>query len=510
MHVIFWTSTSSNMDVISRYIGPYKLKHWLKKYGYQSQVIDFVKYLSGENLYLATKKFITKDTLCIGVSVTFLAAFLVRWRDGRLSPFPEHVIKVAYRIKKEFPHIKFVLGGYGSEHVFGGNIFEDTIMSYTESSEDIFLEYLNYLKHGSEPPLHREVSSYYHVSEDYVKNNDVRPRRHFYQARTKIYNIERDDFKFDQMDAILPKEALPLDISRGCIFACRFCNYPHLGKSKTDYIRGMEYIKEELVYNYENFGTQFYMVLDDTFNETQVKMQAFVDMTKSLPFSIEYSAYLRADLIDRFPDTAYMLSESGLWGAFHGLESLHPYASNLVGKAWSGRKARDYIPRLYHDIWQGRIPMHLNFIMGLPKEDLNYVLDTVNWVRDHKIYNIGYERLGLVNPESSGRFSILSEFDRNATKWGFTFIEGLGSDRTAWVNETWTPLTLTDSYNKVNEHIDNLRLRKATVWNLGNMQMMGYSKEFLTTVPRGHYDMVEFADRRARAYRDYYNLLMSL
>lgn len=510
MHVIFWTSTTSNMDVISRYIGPYKLKHWLKKSGYTSQVIDFVKYLTAENLYLATKKFITKDTVCIGVSVTFLAAMLVRWRDGRISPFPEHVIKVAYQIKKEFPHIRFVLGGYGSEHVFGGNIFEATIMSYTESSEDIFIEYLDYLTKGREPPPSREVNYFYHLSEEYLKNNEVKPRQHFYQARNKIYNIETDDFRFDTMDAILPREALPLDISRGCIFACRFCNYPHLGKSKTDYIRGMDYIGQELAYNYETFKTQAYMVLDDTFNETQVKMQAFADMTASLPFSIEYSAYLRADLIDRFPDTADMLAASGLWGAFHGLESLHPYASNLVGKAWSGRRARDYIPRLYHDLWRGQIPMHLNFIMGLPKEDLKDVMSTIDWFRDNKIYNIGYERLGLVNPKSSGRYSILSEFDRNATKWGFTFIDGPGSDLTAWTNETWTPINLTESYRIVNEYIDNLKLRKATVWNLGNMQMMGYSKEFLMTVPRDHYDMVEFADRRSKTYKNYYNLLMSL
>jgi hypothetical protein len=170
------------------------------------------------------------------------------------------------------PNIKFVLGGYSSEHLYGSGLFDATIMSYTDASEDIFVEYLDFLFDKGTEPEFKLITKYF--------NSAGLPRKHYFTAKNKVYSIEVDDFKFTKQHAVLPGEALPLDISRGCIFACRFCNYPHLGKSKTDYIRGMEYVKEELIYNYENFGTTNYMILDDTFNETLVKMDAFYKMVE--------------------------------------------------------------------------------------------------------------------------------------------------------------------------------------------------------------------------------------
>ena len=512
MDAIFWSSTTSDWDVISRYIGPYKIARWIEKYGYSSQVIDFVNYLDEYQLYTATKKFITKDTLVIGISTTFLVANLIKWSDGSISPFPEHVLKTARLLKDEHPNIKFVLGGYGSEHIYGGDTFSACIMSYTEASEDIFLEYINHLKFKTEPPLSTIITSYYHLSADYIKNNKIKHRVHYNKARKKIYNIEVDDFKFKKQDAILEGEALPLDISRGCIFACRFCNYPHLGKGKLDYIRGMEYIKQELIYNYENFKTSNYMILDDTFNETPQKMQSFLEMTKSLPFKINYSAYLRADLINRFPDTAYMLKESGLWGAFHGLESLHPYASNLVGKAWSGKDAREFIPKLYHDLWNSQIPQLLNFIVGFPKEGPEDVFETLRWFKDNNLYSIGYEKLGLNNPKLSHRYSILSEFEKNSEKYGFTFMDDVNTygKRLSWFNETWQPDLLVKTHQNIYNFIDSNKLRKATIWNLGNLQLLGYNKDYLLKTPKSDYDMNNLNSRRSGVYQQYYEKLMNL
>jgi hypothetical protein len=251
MDAIFWNSLNGGNDLISRYVGPYKINHWIKKHGYTGQVIDFVNYLTEEELYLSTKKFITSDTLVIGVSATFITyntegvtnGFRHRWKNGFYSAFPENVFNALKRIKTEYPNIKFVLGGYSSEHMYGGGLFDATIMSYTEASEDIFLEYLDFLKKGTEPPFSKLIMSYAHVA----PGIPVKSRIYYYQARNKVYNIEHDDFRFSKQDAVLFGETLPLDISRGCIFACRFCQYPHLGKGKLDYTRGMEYIKDELI-----------------------------------------------------------------------------------------------------------------------------------------------------------------------------------------------------------------------------------------------------------------------
>ena len=514
MDAIFWSSTISNMGVISRYVGPYKLKHWIKKSGYTSKVIDFLDFLTEEQLYAATKRYITQDTLLLGISTTFLTTTFKKWSNGKWNPLSEHIHNVARRIKNEYPKIKITIGGYGSDNLFVGNLVEASIMSYDSASEDIIVEYLDHLKYDTAPPKHKTISTFYNLSEEAAALIKPNPRPHFDEPNVKKYSIEQDDFRFEEDDCILPGETLPMDISRGCIFACRFCNYPHLGKSKLDYIRGFEYVRDEMINNYEKFGTTSYMILDDTFNETEVKLKAFKEMTDTLPFKITYSAYLRADLIDRFPNTAYYLQYSGLWGAFHGLESLNPQASNIVGKAWSGKHAREFIPKLHHDIWKKEIPIHLNFIMGLPGEDMNFVKSTIDWTQDNEIYNIGYERLGLVNPKNMGRFSILSEFDRNSTKWGFHFLSDEEikarkiDSRSGWYNETWQPDTLTRDYAQVKNIIKNRKLEKATVWNLGNLQMMGYNKEFLMSTPREDYDMDLFRQRKSKTYSDYYKMLM--
>ena len=101
MDVIFWNSPPDG-DFFSRYIGPYKLVHWIKKHGIESQVIDFITKLSEEQLYQITKKFITTDTLVLGISTTFLTMKSHVDSEGKSSPFPPHILKTVIRLKSEY------------------------------------------------------------------------------------------------------------------------------------------------------------------------------------------------------------------------------------------------------------------------------------------------------------------------------------------------------------------------------------------------------------------------
>jgi len=502
MDVIFWNSDPQDWSYFTRYIGPYKIAHWIRKHGYSTQVVDFIVHMTEEQLYESTKKFITSDTLVIGVSSTFMAFKMHRWPDGTLASFPKHIIDVGLRLKREYPHIKFVIGGYGADHLYMGGIPDATIMSYTTACEDIFIEYLDHYRKGTPLPIGKLHTNYYGLQ----SIQKPKFRMMYDTARNPKYNIEHDDFKWTERDLILSNEPLPLDVSRGCIFACRFCQYPHLGKGKLDYIRGMEYIKDEIVDNYNKFGTTNYMVLDDTFNDTEVKMRSFNDMVQTLPFKISYSAYLRADLIDRFPDMAYLLKESGLFGAFHGLESLHPYASNLVGKAWSGKRAREYIPKLYHDLWESKIPMTLSFIVGLPKETADDLWSTQRWVEDNDLYTVVFHKLGLFGSNNKNtKYTIQSEFDRNSEKYGFKFTPG-----NSWYNETWSEDRAMQVTKELHEHNKKTNYRKTSIWNLGTMTSLGYSKEFLIKTPMKDIDSVELKRLNWLRYSEYFDRLMKL
>ena len=248
MNVIFWSALQNSFLYAQRYIGPYQLSHWLRKHGHSSQVIDFVvkgsqaKY-KVSTLMKLTEKFITGETQVIGISSTF---FMKR-------EFPTNIASALKKIKKKYPNIKLVLGGNKAE-TYSPEItalFDCVVVGL---AEDILLELVEFYKTGQGEPI--GVRELPHKIKFYRDSNQKR------------FNIEDSDFKWADNDLIMPGEVLPLEISRGCIFKCKFCQYPLLGRSKNDYTRKMEHIEAELRDNYERFGTTNYYLLDDTFNDT--------------------------------------------------------------------------------------------------------------------------------------------------------------------------------------------------------------------------------------------------
>jgi radical SAM superfamily enzyme YgiQ (UPF0313 family) len=323
----------------------------------------------------------------------------------------------------------------------------------------------------------------------------------------KNYNIETDDFKFSENDCILPGEPLPLDVSRGCIFACRFCQYPHIGKKKLDYIRGMSYIEEELLYNYEKFGTTRYYILDDTFNDTEYKMKEFYTMTQRLPFEITFTAYARADLIQRFPDTAYMLQESGASGMFFGIESLHPDASKIVGKGWSGQHAKQFVPSVYHDIWKKQILVHTNFIVGLPKEPLSSIQSTVDWYIQNDLHSIEFAMLTINGPDiNSSKYTIESEFDKNYQKYGFEFYYSTKHKKMLWKNDCWDAY---DAYHATKDFSEQVKpYRRTHAWLSQGMMWAGHSIQDLRNKKLIDLPTSVCDNFSVSAYKNYYNCIM--
>lgn len=471
MNAIFYNGLFG-FDRLSRSIGPYKIAHWLRKHGYTAQVIEFVNCLDEETLYTLTKKFITSETKIIGFSTTFMIWEKYIHSDGNEYRYPEHILKVLRRIKEEHPTIKIVTGGYQSDTLPSYGIIDASIMAYKTASEEVFLEYLEHLIYGRPPPP--------------SKRSFWDPRPVFNQSSKNIYNIELDDFKFIKQDCILPNEPLPLDVSRGCIFACKFCQYQHIGKKKYDYVRNMSYLEEELLHNYNEFGTTNYLLLDDTFNDTQIKLEEFHAMVNRLPFKINFVSYLRCDLIHRFPDTAHILKESGLFGAHFGIETLHPEASNLIGKAWSGKYAREFVPELYHNIWKKEVPVHTNFIVGLTHDTEENVFDTIKWFMDNKLHSMAFEGLGIYGRKAKPGYEIESEFDKNPSKYGYTVLEPIGNDRFPdWTTNNWTrsqALTIAEKANTIISPV-----KKTGTWQIPGLLWYGASKNEIINFTLGQY-----------------------
>ena len=485
MDAIFWNDCPHNL--LYRYIGPYKVSHYLRQHGYDTQVIDFVTNFTEEELWNATIKFITPDTLMLGVSVTFIAEKSYQHADGITRKISIPMLSVLKKIKLEYPKIKLILGGYNADTMEHYGVFDASISSY---GEDISLELMNFYQGtGVEPQSVKKIPAF-----------GTRPALNYYQANNSKYNIEADSFQFTKQDCIMPGETLPIEISRGCIFKCTFCNHRNLGRGKLDYLRSFDCIKNELLYNYENFKTTNYYIICDTFNDTEYKMGEWYKMISSLPFKINYSAYLRADLIHRFTDIAHQLKETGLTGAFHGLESLHPEASKSVGKAWSGRYAREFIPKLYHDLWEGKISQHLNFIIGLPNDTRSSMASTIDWFLDNKLHSIRFEALSL--KENPTRHP--SEFEKDAKKYGYHFDEQ-GVWHLDYINWTEANALMSTFNNLLKNHI------KLPNWELHSI--LSYSKidkNILINTPLQNLNWSQISQEKKIFLIEYQKLVLAL
>lgn len=487
MDVVIWTNgpESPDRNLLSRYIGAYKMAWYVRSHGYTAQVIDHIVNLTSNELYEYTKKFINKDTAILAISTTFLCQNLYKWPyiKGQRS-IPYHVFFVLHRIKAEHPNIKIVLGGYRHNSASGWGLIDAAISGY---AEDTFLELLEHLKLGKDEPI-------------YSANLD-RKWKVYSKPRNIRHNIMTDQHLFVDQDCILPNESLPLEISRGCIFHCKFCNHMLLGRKKFDYLRDFEFVKNEMVYNYEKWNVTNYFIICDTFNDTTQKMDSWYNTVKSLPFDINYATYLRADLLHRFPEVPIQLKEAGLIGAFHGIESFGEQASASVGKAWSGKFGRDWLPTLYHDIWEKKVYQTLGFIIGLPGDTKQDIIDTAHWFVKNDLYNINFTNLSL-----SANSDLPSEFEKDYKKYGYSFKD----DPSIWYSDYWSKDQVINFNNKEVTPILQGNRSLLGSWDIPSALTYGYSYQSLSKENQLSYDRKVWWKEVAQKKNTYINRYKAL
>ena len=70
-----------------------------------------------------------------------------------------------------------------------------------------------------------------------------------------------------------------MEWSRGCIFKCAFCTYPILGV-RDDHSRDENDLYEEMIENYERWGTKYYALADETVNDYHEKLERYAKVIK--------------------------------------------------------------------------------------------------------------------------------------------------------------------------------------------------------------------------------------
>lgn len=400
--IIFTGSDSLSM----RSIGAYRIRTVCQKYGYKIKVIDFSHNINKTLLSSLFKKFVGPKTLFFGISSTFMD-------KDKLDQIllDEEMLATVRSIN---PNIQIVIGGAQSDVYQNESKIDWVVKGYADVSIVNLLDYLT----GKTGSL------------SYVETGGV-----------KVIN-SNDDYKVNDTsdlttewlyeDYIQSHEALPIEIARGCIFKCSFCAYPLNGKKKFDYIRAKENFTEEIDRNFERFGTKHYLFMDDTFNDSDFKLNLIHDAVKSAKTPITFCGYIKPELLVSWPHHAEILVSMGIEGASLGVESFNPMTRSAIGKGMSIEKIMDAIIRL-RKISNYTVGTQANMIVGAPWESKESIMKSFEWYKanTYVINNVQWTAMKISEPKSQ---TYSSAIDLNPQKFGYTISKILSDGSCYWKN----------------------------------------------------------------------------
>jgi len=460
-HLIIWNSFGFNDHSLVRPVGPHQLACWLSNFGYEVKVIDFCNFMTPLELASLTAKFIDKDTVAIGASNTF-------WDDDQISRCePEWVMRARGFVEKKYPKLSWILGGSRNSYL-SMKLIQKWI-TFTGYSEDSLLKFLD----------------------EKTSRLILRP----------AFDIQKNRGHYTDGLGITSSEVLNIELSRGCQFKCRFCRFAELGKRKNTYIRDYNLIEEELLSNYERFGTTRYAMMDDTANESTEKLEALAEIAQRLPFKLEWVGYVRLDLIGTKPYTADLLVQSGLRGCYFGIESFHPTASLMVGKGWNGKHGKDFLLKL-KERWKEQVIIELGFIVGLRGESEKDLDETQQWCIDNNIDQWRWHSLSISKqPEQLWK----SDFDINYGQYGYSFPPG---ENYHWVSDDWNSVQATNKSTQLNNDVKDTFF--INPWHAAMLGGLGYDFDELFKTKISDLDYIKLKSQVASRVKNYINYQMKL
>jgi radical SAM superfamily enzyme YgiQ (UPF0313 family) len=383
----YWQGTPRS--AIGRSTGSHRVATLMRKRGIDVEVIDFFNSWSDDELITFLNKFPKIDFIGFSLSLVTL--------DN------QKVNMVISKAKELNPNIKVIAGGYNvlDNQYIGVDLF---FKGFTEGAMDEIIEFIKIGKFN--PFLIETIKTH--------GNKKVVNCTHHYEK----FDLSFLNTEYVESDYIQPKEALTMEFSRGCIFKCKFCNFPLVGKNKNDYIREKEDLKQEFIRNYTRWGTTRYILTDDTFNDNEVKIDMLYEIANELDFKLNLTSYVRIDLCWAYKGSLEKLIKSGYKGFLVGIETLNERTSKSIGKGFTGDRLKEYlieVKKQYPDL-------HITggFIVGLPYESYEVFDSNIQWALKEKVFgSLVFNPLGI---HSDTGVYAMSPFSLEWQNYGYTLM----------------------------------------------------------------------------------------
>jgi radical SAM superfamily enzyme YgiQ (UPF0313 family) len=396
-----------------RSIGAYRIASALRFYGYEAEVIDFISAWDPQEIldYIDSGP----TPLWIGLSTTFMgySEFInnrsrtIKNYEGttdvtRLGPAEQDFF---CQLRQRAP---LVIGGGRTDYV---KYIVDADYYLNGYGDQAVLALSDSLS-GKGPKIKYNLQEL--VTEGPVPKKVIR-RIIDCQSLYPVNSVENISTRFVDNDFIQQGEILPIEVGRGCIFNCAYCNFPLNGKKKNDYIRPLEQIKNDIVDLQAAYNSSQYLIVDDTFNDNIDKLKSMRDIYLSLDRSYEFWAYGRLDLLAK-PEALELLPDLGWKYTLLGIETFNKASGSSIGKGLDPNKQKEALAKIKNMLPEFHIGIEL--IIGLPKEDELSIRQTANWLveNSHLWNHINSKPLFIAKPHYLTWMGDLTKFPE---KYGY-------------------------------------------------------------------------------------------
>lgn len=472
--------------------GPIRIATQLRENGFTVQVVDLSEIKDFNKIYqLFLKKFVDKDTLWVGFSVNFLENLLdyqfkntlseIQYLQKTNPQYGEHLNKFFEYTKSLNPSIQFVVGGIRLFSLDKVNVFQ-----FRGHTDQQIVEFTQQLSKGIVPS-----------------------QKVFYNKEYKSFSTSR--VKYLKQDVLDYHKSLAVEISRGCIFNCRFCAFPLNGKTKGDWIKDFDILREEFIFNYEQYGVTHYNFSDDTYNDTPSKIEGlYNNVFSKLPFKLTFSAYLRLDLIHRFPHTAEILKHSGIKSVVFGIETLNKTAGKIIGKGLDPNTQIEFLIRLKQNEFK-EVLCGSGWIVGLPSDNKKTCLDFAKWVASkNNPLDENYINSLSIYPDDLFQFRLYrSQFDVNWKNYNIDFYQGKeGKYYWKYKDNDLTQEWCDQLSNNLNYVLAETSNNKLAGFYYGALLNLGYSHNHIMNTKRRDYTNLKEMGKQSllKYYKNLYSV----
>jgi radical SAM superfamily enzyme YgiQ (UPF0313 family) len=475
--------------------GAYRVATELRAHGFSVQVVDHFTYLARgglKRLFVLIDKFVGANTLFVGFSTTFFVVEHDRKpvvRNPQIPLTEERAEELVARIRRRNPRTKIVAGGAKAALVDHGRLIDAFIPGYADTT---VVEYARYLD-GKNP---------------FFQYTPLPGGKMLLDRDQKASGFDFRHSKIDWQpeDHVREGEPLPIEISRGCIFRCKYCSFPLNGKhNDLAFLKDTDSLYDELVANYDRYGITSYLFSDDTFNDSVEKLEILAKLFKRLPFRIRYSTYIRHDLIWKHRETAALLLESGLVSANFGVETLNHAAGKSIGKGLHPDKTRELLHWLRDEVWGDQVLTYSGFIIGLPHETPDTVRQWADEVLDPDFPLDGFRFNGLQIHRYAKR-SNLSDFEQNYDKYGYRFPDP--ELPLHWENDAFSLDSAMDMVVDIMDRADRSHRNRLGGFLPFMYQNLGYRWDDIKKMSIGDARFSELLRRRNNLVDSYYERLV--